>query len=168
MSRLELLPENQLVSLFKEMRDFFRGYKATQPQSGKSGMVNYMSESTLTWDSTATVSSPSPNYYNSLKFTVDFESAHRHEWPVVVPYLELYINSVNEASRLNGQNRLFGSDWSAYTYGDFGKEEPQFFDNKWHYRWTIYLSYAGTITYFFKARVVGSDTGVVTVTVGAP
>ena len=55
MSRLELLPENQLAALLKQAEDDLREIKNKQQHSGLSGLLGYFVSTDDTWDISSSV-----------------------------------------------------------------------------------------------------------------
>lgn len=170
-SRLDRLSDHRLITDLAELSQVQREFNNAQPVSGKSGLVNYLTQTGNTWDATGGLNSGSPYYGGSMTIDVLFEGDRSQAWPIVIPVGNLYLNGTTEAAAptlgvdgqyrwTDGTNMVVLSSWP-YAYAEY-RELP------FYYKWSFNFSFFGSMTYYFKFSAVGSCPGTLSFTVGEP
>lgn len=169
MNRLAGLSNNRLVSDLMRIKADLDGYKNRQRTSGQSGVLSYFSKSGNIWDLTQAITGAS---FQLVDFTVTFTGDGSQQFPVVSPYIDLYVNGTDNAHRIPLDGSLY-DDGSGNTalYSPGGNANPRaVFTPEAAYladplvsKWDIEIEISGNITYYLKAYAAGTCRGSITV-----
>ena len=170
--RIQQIPSNRLVSTLKQLQRNQDKLKTAQFTSGRSGLINYLTQTTSTWDSTGSASHTA--FAPNIIFTLTYTSDGSQPYPIALPYADLFINSVDEAHRLSveqwkltiGSNLVFLGEFAdSGDYVNFLALNPTYALNPTTYQWTAEVTTTATsaVTYFFKAYVRGTCPGTLSV-----
>lgn len=170
--RIRNLPQNRLVSTLKDIELGHDQLKTAQYTSGQSGLLDYLIQTGNTWDSTGTAIHTL--YIPNIIFTVTYTSDGSQPYPIVVPYADLFINTVDEAHRLSvvqwyltigGQAIFLGEAADSGDYVNFLAVNPAYALNSSTYQWTaeVTTEITTSFTYYFKAYARGTSPGTLSV-----
>jgi len=161
MSRLELLPENQLAALLKQAEDDLREIKNKQQHSGLSGLLGYFVSTDDTWD----ISSSVTDFYR--EFEIIFTASGKQPFPIENVQLDIRFGGTGEANKpIELPNGLWGYDDGVNFAGMFTRNpdfDKSYSGSETQYRWTFGFNVTGTLPYYIKAYVSGSSDGSVVV-----
>lgn len=174
MSRVDFLSEDRLTEFIDQLQKDALEFKSNQFASGASGRLGYLTQTVSTWDATGTVSGTS-----SVYFTVSFTGDGVQTAPFTQLLFDLFIDVPNdEAHRISHIQDSYddGTDTAivitnnrndAYPSHDEtidGTARRTMLETGNQMKWRVELFYDGTITYYFKAYVISSDRGTLSVT----
>lgn len=159
MTRISQLPENGLVSRMKNLITSLESTKSSQRQSGKGGLLGYLTQTANTWDKTETLTSGS-----FVEIEIIFTGNSAQEYPFVQPYIDIFFGGTAESNRPNPVTGVWTDGTNIATMSDYLEYDVSYSDSTYQYRWTVSFTYSGTITYYLKAYVVGSSPGTIVVT----
>lgn len=171
MTRLDLLPVNQLATMLKQAEDDLRTFKNKQRHSGLSGLLGYFVSSANTWDisSSASNGGGDPGYRD---FQIIFTASGEQPFPIENVQLDIRFGGTGNANKLTQlPNGFFGYDDgvnSAFMFDNNPQFDKTYSNNQTQYRWTFGFNVFGTLTYFIKVYASGSSDGTITVNQTAP
>lgn len=161
MSRLDLLSNNTLATLLRDLEDTVRSFKNKQSHSGLSGLRGYFVDTGNTWDKTGSVS-------NSFReFEIIFTASGKQPFPIENVQLDIRFGGTADANKPRElPNGFWGYD-DGTNFASIDDRNPKFdksySGNETQYRWTFSFNISGTLSYYLKAYVAGSSDGEVTV-----
>ncbi|MGW6120432.1 hypothetical protein ACWFRF_15425 [Nocardia sp. NPDC055165] len=159
------LPAQQLVTGLREAERLANEIKSRQRISSIGGQLSYLIQNAATWDVNETFTTTPPFTYQQKTLQLTYTADGSQSFPVALPYLDLRINGTADANRVD---YLFGGGFA----GDLGyhsgsdillvggiKVALSYLADEQIQRWTILLTYQGSITIRAKAQVVASSGG---------
>lgn len=171
MTRLELLPENDLGAMLKQVEDTLREFKNKQRHSGLSGLQGYYVSTTDTWDiiSSASNGGGDPGY---REFEIIFTASGKQPFPIENVQLDIRFGGTAEGNKPEElPNGFWGYD-DGVNFASMFERNPQFdksySDEELVYRWTFGFNVFGTLPYYIKVYASGSSDGEITVEQTAP
>ena len=171
MSRLDLLPENQLGTLLDELEGTIQAFKKKQRHSGVSGLRGYFVESDNTWDiiSSASNSGGDPGY---RQFQIIFTASGKQPFPVENVQLDIRFGGTGEGNKpVELPNGFWGYD-DGTNFAGMDNRNPDFdksySGNQTQYRWTFGFNVFGTLPYYIKVYAAGTSDGTISVNQTAP
>lgn len=165
MSRLSLALINQLNETLRQLQIDFNEIKNRQPTSGKSGVLGYTSQTNNTWDKSGTLQSPEPNFGLSIGFEITYTADGSQPYPIVNPFADLQFRSASDPTwRTMEYNAAGWLSWTdnngaSATATNYLREVEGFEGNQLVTKWTMYISYFGSLEYRLKAFTRGSSRG---------
>lgn len=159
MTRLASLPDNGLITRLKNLVASLESIKVSQRQSGKGGLLGYLTQTANTWDKTETLTTGS-----FVEIEIVFTGNSAQEYSFVQPYIDIFFGGTANSNRPNPVTGVWTDGTNIATMSDYLKYDVSYSDSVYQYRWTVSFTYFGTITYYLKAYVVGSSPGTVVVT----
>lgn len=171
MSRLDLLPNNTLGTLIRELEDTVRSFKNRQRYSGLSGLRGYFVESGNTWDisSSASNSGGDPGY---REFQIIFTASGKQPFPIENVQLDIRFGGTAEGNKpIELPNGFWGYD-DGVNFASMFDRNPEFdksySGSETQYRWTFGFNVFGTLPYYIKVYAAGSSDGTISVNQTAP
>lgn len=171
MSRLDLLPNNTLGTLIRELEDTIRSFKNRQNYSGTSGLRGYFVSSDDTWDiiSSASNGGGDPGY---REFEIIFTASGKQPFPIENVQLDIRFGGTGPGNKpVELPNGFWGYDDGVNFAGMF-ERNPQFdksySGSQTQYRWTFGFNVFGTLPYYIKVYAAGSSDGEIEVSQVAP
>lgn len=171
MTRLALLPENQLATMLKQVEDDLAQFKNKQRHSGVSGLQGYFVETANTWDisSSASNGGGDPGYRD---FQIIFTASGEQPFPVESVQLDIRFGGTGDANKPQEMaNGFWGYDDgvnSAFMFDRNPQFDKTYSNNQTQYRWTFGFNVFGTLTYFIKVYAAGTSDGTISVNQTAP
>lgn len=155
--RTDAQPDNTLIQTLARLDADFQELKQKQPS--KTGIV-YLTESTATWDATATVGVAGATSFLPLGFRITYTSDGSQDYPLTNGFVDVFANGTDEAHRI----LLNRNTQAGIGMDQFMVEDKAYWGNKTQMSWTIDMAYKAVNTYYLKAHILGSCLGTVTVT----
>ncbi|MGJ5804360.1 hypothetical protein ACSCB1_35425 [Streptomyces europaeiscabiei] len=124
-------------------------------------MVTYFTESNDPWDDTDTITGASGQL---VELEVTYTGDGSQSYPMVTPYLDLFVNGTDEANRVP-------LDGTAYNDGSGNTAalrkmllvDAAHLDDELVTKWFVEVLVNGTVTYYAKAYAAGTSRGTLTV-----
>jgi hypothetical protein len=163
MGRLDLLPNNTLATLLRELEETIRTYKNRQNYSGTSGLRGYFVQTANTWDITGNVNTGNPSMGSQRGFEIIFTASGKQPFPIESVQLDIRFGGTGDANKpVELPNGFYGYDDGVNFAGMF-ERNPQFdktySDNETQYRWTFDFDIYGNLDYYIKVYASGSSDG---------
>lgn len=159
MSRIDGLQENKLIAELLSLARDVDELKNRQRTSGRSGVLSYTSNTANTWDLTGSVTGAT---VQTLEFTMTYIGNGSQQYPVINPYLDLFINGTDEAHRLPLDETLLDTGGGNIAiYAQNLLIDTSTLSDPLVTRWITQIRVSGNITYYIKAYGVGTSHGTV-------
>lgn len=166
MNRLDLLPQNQLGALLKQVEDDLREIKNRQRYSGLSGLLGYFVSNPDTWDETG-VCSDSGGDFGYREYQIVFTASGKQPFPIENVQLDIRFGGEDEENKPFEQSNGIWGWGDGVNFAAMWNRNPSFdvtySDNETQYRWRFGFDVSGTLPYYIKAYVSGSSDGTVVV-----
>lgn len=174
MSRTDFLAEDRFTEFIDSLQKDAAEFKGNQFASGASGRLGYLVQTANTWDATATVAGS-----GDVNFTISFTGDGTQSAPFAQFLFDLFIDVPNDEGHRISHIQDFYDDGINVAVIDTGTDNDDYpshdeivdgtarrvmLEAGNQMKWRIVLSYSGAITYYFKAYVISSDRGTLTVT----
>lgn len=165
MSRIDGLLENKLVETVADLVRDFTELKNRQLTSGKSGVLGYVSENVgIAWDYDQTIVTSGGSAV-SAKFELTFVRTDPQDYPIVRPFITLYVNGAPVTRNANGQ-LLYddGTNLAQVASGNELLEKGSTVTNPSTATFTYDMTLVGTVHIQMKAYATSTSRGTVTLT----
>lgn len=171
MTRLDLLPENQLAAMLKQAEDDLTLLKNRQRHSGVSGLRGYFAATHNTWDlnSSASNGGGDPGYRD---FEIIFTASGKQPYPIENVQLDIRFGGTAESNKpIELPNGFWGYNDGVNNASMFDRNpsfDKSYSGSELLYRWTFGFNVQGTLAYYIKVYAAGSSDGSILVRQTAP
>ncbi|MFC8008929.1 hypothetical protein [Streptomyces cinereoruber] len=159
------LPCNVLTDRIRTARRLTNELKSRQRLSSIGGQLNYLVETEDEWDVNQTFPTTPPFTYEQKTLQLTHTGDGKQSFPITMPFIDIRINGTADANRID---YLFTGGFS----GELGYvngsnivlvsniiRSVAHIENELVDRWTMLLTYQGSITCRAKAQVMASCDG---------
>lgn len=159
MTRISLLAQNRPTELIRRIAAFNTELKSRQQQTGKGGLLGYLTQTSASWDLNEGLSGG-----ETVEIEIVFAGDGTQRYPVMQPYVDIFFGGTAESNRPNDVTGSWTDGLNGAVLGDYLKFDTAYSASDYEYRWTIVFGSFGTLDYYLKAYAVGSSPGTITVT----
>lgn len=158
-SRIDNLPENQVITQLLEARKNLDELKNRQYTSGRSGVLGYLSQTSNTWDWEGTVTTGEEGW--DIVFTGDGSQ----RYPIVEVFADVFHTVPNvEINRISSAYNTYTSGANTIVTNNFFVKSTSVITSLYDHKWTLILDVTGSLPLYIKVHVIGSSPGTITVT----
>lgn len=166
MNVTDLLPENQIATLLKQVEDDLREIKNRQQHSGLSGLLGYFVSNPGTWDITGSASDTGGDT-GYREFEIRFTASGKQPFPVENVQLDIRFGGTGDSNKPIEQSNGIWGYFDGVNFAGMTRRNPMFdvgyADNQLVYLWRFSFNVSGTLPYYIKAYVSGTSDGTVEV-----
>lgn len=163
---IELLPENQLSTMLKQIEDDLRDIKTRQRHSGTSGLLGYFVSTENTWDITGTASDTGGDT-GYREFIIVFTASGKQPFPVENVQLDIRFGGTGDANKPIEQSNGIWGYFDGVNFAGLFNRNPSFdmgyANNETQYLWRFGFNVSGTLPYYIKVYASGSSDGTIEV-----
>ncbi|MFB6518572.1 hypothetical protein [Streptomyces sp. NPDC056401] len=164
---IKSLPRNSFEEAIRQAERITHEIKSRQRLSNIGGQLGYLAQTANTWDVEETFATTPPFTYVQKTLQLTYTADGKQSFPMTLPFIDIRVNGTADVNRVdylftggfsgelgyvNGSNILFVADI---------KRDVSVMTDPLVQRWTMLLTYQGSITLRAKGQVMASSDGTV-------